>query len=962
MDIQSHITRFRRKKRVRDRANPLGKTGLLIAGFLSLAVTILSIILVYRYSVITRDLPSPGTMKSLLDAPSGSLLDPTRIYDRSGETVLWRLENPAIEYRKNINLTDGSILFYSDVPEVLVLATLTAEDPDYFQKPNNFLGNIWDNSPDPIPQNLVRDLLLWEEINHPYRQIRINLLADQIVSEYGREKIIEWYLNSAFYGNQVYGVNQAAGFYFGKAVDTLDLAESALLAAVAKYPSLNPYDAPTAAKENQEIILNEMASAELITAGQVGRALQKEMIYADQGTAVNPPVPPFVEYVLEEASTIIPQDRLIRGGYKIISTLDSDLQSELECTAAIMMDRVYGLDPQLAESCQASRLLPRYVGPEIEDNTNLEIDLVMLDPQEGHLLAMAVSPSEIGSGSIFELKRPGSLMVPFIYLNSFIQGFEPASLVWDIPFTEGLVTSEELHPAGEGQTNFLGPVNMRSAIVNDYLSPAIQLWETHGVQRVENTLALFGFSIPEDDCQECRYFPGSSRLKMIDIAQGYSVFANHGTLQGRSNDGQNLEIQPSAVLRIEDSSGMVWNHLNPQIEKKIISEELTYLVNHVLSDETARDDIRETDLFRIGRPTGIKVGNVAGSSSGWVVGYTPQVVTGVWAGSREEPESGAKPDYQQITSGLWRAITQYATRDHEVRSWKIPEGVVTMDVCYPSGMLPTDHCPRIVREVFIQGNEPQQVDALYQVLEVNRETGLLASVFTPSAQIEEKVYLAISPEASDWAELNGLPIPPEIYDLERLVSPREDLTIASPDNFSFVHGKVSIIGSIPEQDFVSARLQFGRGLNPTSWLQIEDEILLAAENKRLGLWATEDLADGLYALQLVVVGELQKIEKTSLVLSVDNTPPNISLSPNLDGETIPYQAGKELLFQVEFENDHEIQEVDFYLNSESVSKREVSPFIFPWQMQLGEYELRIVALDHANNKGVLTIKFEVVLE
>lgn len=110
------------------------------------------------------------------------------------------------------------------------------------------------------------------------------------------------------------------------------------------------------------------------------------------------------------------------------------------------------------------------------------------------------------------------------------------------------------------------------------------------------------------------------------------------------------------------------------------------------------------------------------------------------------------------------------------------------------------------------------------------------------------------------------------------------------------------------------------------------------------------------------MGELQKVEKTSLVLSVDNTPPNISLSPNLDGEKIPYQAGKEQLFQVEFDNDHEIQEVDFYLNSESVSKREVSPFIFPWQIQLGDYELRIVALDHANNKGVLTIRFEVVLE
>jgi membrane carboxypeptidase/penicillin-binding protein len=960
MDIQSHIMRFRRERRIKDRSNPLGKTGLVIAGFLSVTIAVLSIILVYRYSIVTRDLPSPEVMKSLLNAPGGSLLEPTRIFDNGGDIVLWRFENPAIEYRKNIYLTDGNILFFTDVPEVMVQATVIAEDPDYFQKPTNFLSNLLINRSDPIPQNLIMDLLLWDESDHPYRQIRINILADQVVSEFGREKVFEWFLNSAYYGNQIYGLNQAARFYFGKSVDSLSLAESALLAAVAKYPSLNPYDAPTAAKENQEYILNEMQRAELITIGQARLALREELIYVDHGSAVNPPLPPYVEFVMEEAEELIPLDRLIRGGFNIISTLDSDLQSELECTSAVMMARVAGETPDLEESCQASKLLPKYTGPEIDEEAELEINLVLTNPQEGTLLAMAVSPDENGAGTMFEPKIPGSLISPFIYLNSFAQGFEPASLVWDIPIKEDMFTSEELHPITEGQINFLGPINMRSAITNDYLSPAIQLWDTHGVQRIKNTLVLFGFSIPEEDCQECQYFPGSSRLKMIDLVQGFGVFANQGTLRGRSSGGINHQIKPSALIRIEALSGVEWFHMAPGLEKKVISEELTYLVNQTLSDENARNDLKVQDMFQIGRPAGVKMGVVAGASSGWVVGYTPQLVAGVWAGIPQEFELTQQPDYQQITASLWRAVTQYASKDLEVTSWQIPEGIIVMDVCYPSGMLPTENCPRIIREVFIQGNEPQQIDSLYQVIEVNRETGLRASVFTSSDQIQERVYLTIPPEAAEWAEQVGLPIPPEIYDLELPSPSMKDLTLDSPENFSFVHGKVNILGSIPEDDFVSARLQFGRGLNPTSWLQIGDEILTAGSNKRLGLWDTEGLEDGLYALQLVVVKELHQVEKTALVVSVDNTAPEILLNLDLNGENVQYQSGAELLFQAEFENENEIQEVKFYLDSILASSRLTPPFIFPWQMEEGEHELRVVAYDHAKNKAVITTSFEVV--
>ncbi|MCK4489843.1 MAG: hypothetical protein KAU23_06255, partial [Anaerolineales bacterium] len=375
-------------------------------------------------------------------------------------------------------------------------------------------------------------------------------------------------------------------------------------------------------------------------------------------------------------------------------------------------------------------------------------------------------------------------------------------------------------------------------------------------------------------------------------------------------------------------------------------------------DEDARSNTKENDAFLIGRPAGIKVGNVNNSLSGWVVGYTPQVVTTVWAGSFEEDSILSQSDYQQITSSLWRAITQYAARDLAIEDWQRPDGLTTLDVCYPSGMLPTEYCPKVLREIFLPGNEPQQADTFYQALEVNRETGLLASVFTPAEQIERKVYLAIPPEAKDWAEQTGVLTPPDVYDLENLEA-REGFLISYPDNFSFVHGDVRISGSIPEDGFNSARLQYGKGMNPTSWLQIGPDILSPAARGRLGTWETDNLEDGLYALQLVLVGEQMQIEKVSLVVSVDNTPPEIGLTSDLTGETIPFIKGKELLFEAVFENNNEIQKVVFYINSRQVSSREVPPFILLWTMTPGDIELRIVAEDHANHQNELIYTFEV---
>ena len=957
MGNQSQILRFRKGRRKKDRSNPLGTIGFLLAALLSILISASVIYGVIRYAEITSDLPSPAELEILLDPIDGSLLEPTRILDRSGERILWRFENPAIEFRRYSAITDGETIFFSEIPEDVIRAVLAAIDPDYFQGPSSFLANILDGGADPITEILVKDLLLWQELDHPYYEIRVNLLADQIVATYGREKVLEWFLNSAYFGNQIYGAAQAADYYFGKDIKTLNLGESAMLAAVASYPALNPLDASVAARENQAEVLDKMAQVGFISSAEAERTARARLIYADPEPEEQLAQPTYVSYILDEAGKTIPLERLLRGGYQILTTLDSDLQDALGCTLEIMIQRVYGQDPQLTAGCETARLLPRYSGPYLNESDPFEMDLVVYDPIEGELLGMA---GITGSGEPPNLEKPrdpGSLITPYLYLNAFRQGFEPASLVWDIPIQDSDLTTLDLHPATGTEGQFLGPVNIRAAMVNDLLSPAQQQLEAQGIPQFLNTLRLFGFSIPTGEGKNGFSGLESARLEMIDLVQGFGVFVNQGYLKGRGVDLAGLEVQPTGILRIEDLAGMESSPDNDLIEKKIINDQLAYLVNHVLSDQDAWMDSSAADVFRIGRPVGVKTGYVPGGGSGWVIGYTPQIVVGAWTGGLD---SGTGLDPVGISSRLWRAVTQYVSRETNTTGWEMPPGVITEDVCYPSGDLPTEYCPRVIREVFIQGNEPLGLDVLYQALEVNRETGLLATVFTPAGQIEERVYLNVPSVAKAWAKEAAIGTPPVLYDLEPSDLEDPTLQFTTPENLSFVRGRVRVKGAIPEEGFISARLQYGVGLNPRSWVQIGEDITSPSEGRTLGFWDTTSLAEGIYALQLVVIQENQEIMKRSLILSVDNTPPDMILITDLSGGEIPYQQGQDLFLEVRFPNPAEIEEVEFYLDDELLISRRVGPYIVPWRLALGTHTLEITARDQAGNRSLISQEFSVI--
>jgi hypothetical protein len=181
-------------------------------------------------------------------------------------------------------------------------------------------------------------------------------------------------------------------------------------------------------------------------------------------------------------------------------------------------------------------------------------------------------------------------------------------------------------------------------------------------------------------------------------------------------------------------------------------------------------------------------------------------------------------------------------------------------------MLPTDECPNLVSEVFLNGNEPIQADTMYRKFSINRETNLLATVFTLPQLIEDRVYLVVPADARSWAESAGLEIPPAAYDVIQAPPINPDVNITSPDLFAEVSGKVKIEGTAAGEDFISYRVLVGQGLNPQEWIQVA-EGTEAVTNGPLAEWDSSD-ASGLYAVQLQVVRSDQRVDSAIIQVTV----------------------------------------------------------------------------------------------
>ncbi len=831
------ILRARRDRRLAKQRTSSDRTRgvLLTVGMVFSIVLAASILLgAFAYADITRELPSVEILPRLLNPPDGLLLQPTRIYDRTGEQVLLTFASDENSPRRYIPINDQNP---QHIPTNLIDSIIAVQDPRFRSHSGYSLQGLTDpNSHPTIAQKLVSDLILYNEKPSIRRAIRERILAAQITAQFGRTQVMEWYLNSAHYGNYAFGAEAASQLYFGKSAEELTLAESAILAAASETPALNPLDAPQLALQRGREVIYILNGLGIVSDEATGLALAETPKI--QPAPPTPPnaAPAFVNMVLAQAESQIPRDRIERGGLNIISTLDYDLQKQASCVTEVYAARMAGL-AESKDNCESAGLLPSL--PPAVTLADSSASALILDPNNGQVRALVGETAQGVETPLVTAHSPGSVLDAFVYLTGFTRGLSPASLTWDIPTDDTIQNFDGI---------FHGPMRLRNALANDYQVPVEMLKAQMGNENVTNIASSFGIDVNKD-------------VSMLKLAGAYSVFGKQGIYFG-----QNIkdEFLPAAVLRVESADHNVLLDWTLPQAKPVLTPALAYLMTNVLSDETARwPSLGRSNALEIGRPAGVKVGQTVDGRDAWVVGYTPANVVATWTGVHGENET-VSPRFPAV---LWNALMQAASSDTPVEGWAAPQGVSTVTVCDPSGMLPTKECPNLVSEVFLNGSEPIQADNMYREFGINRETGLLATVFTPPELIENRVYMLVPESARDWALSAGLEIPPTSFDAIQAPPVNPNANITAPKLFAEVSDVVKIIGTASGENFDYYRVQVGKGLNPQEWIQLGSDVITPVENGVLAEWDTKGLS-GLYAVQLLVVRTDQKVDTAVIQVTV----------------------------------------------------------------------------------------------
>ncbi len=948
---------------------------LALIGFvlLSLATGIGSAVSAYAF--YSENLPEPGAITAVERD-----FETSKLYDRTGTVLLYEVIDPLGGDRTWMEL--------ADIPEYLQQATIAIEDKTFYDNPgydtegiirafvNNMLGQPVQGGSS-ITQQLVKNVLIdpAERTQVSYdRKIRELILAIQISREYSKDQILEWYLNTNFYGNLAYGVEAAAQVYFDKPVSELTLAEAAMLAAIPQSPVLNPIDNFDAAKERQRLVLEAMISQGYITHEQADTAHNAVLEISAPEERFNLLAPHFsiaVRKQLEELPEVGPE-MLYRGGLVVYTTLDYPLFLQAECVARTHVARLSGQPPTIivpasdGSACTAADYLPP-LSPQDQgiDHKVSNASVVIINPLTGEVLAMVGSldyhdPSIDGAFNIaFAERQPGSAFKPFTYVTAFQQGYTPATLTLDVR-TAFNVRSNQPYTPENADRQFHGPVSIRSALANSYNVPAVQVLEWVGVDNVIRTAHMMGINTLDRGLDQygLSLTLGGGEVTLYDMTYAYSVLANLGEMRGRPT----LEdfrrpgfrtLDPSFILRVEDREGnILWEYGKGSTfgSRSIVEPAIPYLITDILADDVARrDSVGADSAVLLDRPAAVKTGTTNDYRDNWTIGYTPQRVVGVWVGNTDNSPMIEMPAIDGAAP-IWHAILEYAHLGLPVETWERPGDIVQVTVCEPSGLLPTPYCPT-KQELFIMGTEPTTFDTIYQPFLINKETGLLATIYTRADLIEERVYRILPPEAADWVREAGWEQPPTQYDTVGAPNTLGPVAIAEPLGFSLVRGVVTIKGNATDPNFQLFRLYFGEGINPTEWTQIGQDHFSSRWNGELGVWDARGL-NGLYSLRLMVVRGDNRVVESIIQVTVDNSPPAIQLISPTEGQTFTL-ADEFIIIQPLVSDNISMERVEFYVDDELIATSTISPFNERWLItEPGVHYIQLRAFDKIGNTSV----------
>jgi membrane carboxypeptidase/penicillin-binding protein PbpC len=360
------------------------------------------------------------------------------------------------------------------------------------------------------------------------------------------------------------------------------------------------------------------------------------------------------------------------------------------------------------------------------------------------------------------------------------------------------------------------------------------------------------------------------------------------------------------------------------------------------------------NVLELDRPAAVKTGTTNDYKDNWTIGYTPQVVAGVWIGNTDNSPmkkvsgiTGAAP--------VWNQLMTYFLKDKPIEPFVRPPGLVEKVICATTGLLPTKYCPT-TRELFIPGTEPTSYDTLSQAFLIDRETGQLATAFTPPEKVEEKVFEIYPPEAADFVRENNIPQPPSQFDTVYGPPPNAfgDVAIIGPGTYSYIHGSTVITGNAKGGDFNHYRIDFGKGLNPTEWQQIGPDHGDQIDQGPLEYWDANNL-DGLYSLRLTVFRNNNDTQTAIVPVTVDNITPTIKLIYPNNGDTYSYPEDEWVNLQLDVQDNVAIGRVELYVDDkpDPWSIRNAPPYGDKWKLdgpdKLGTHTFFARVYDKAGN-------------
>jgi len=650
--------------------------------FIFFAILAFLILALAGYFWLTHDLPDPNR---LIDR---QVPESTKIYDRTGQTILYEIHGD--QKRTLISL--------KDIPDDVKNATITIEDKDFYKHGGFSLWAIFRTAVtnvlfgkkaggSTLTQQFVKNSILTNEKSF-IRKAKEVILAYRLEKKFSKDEILQMYFNEIPYGSTAYGVEAASQLYFGKSVREVNLAEAAVLAAIPQAPSRYSPFGPN--KDlliaRQKYILDLMAKYSYIAKDEAEAAKNINLTFKEPSD--NMIAPHFVMYIKELLSDKYGEKTMEQGGLKIITTLDlykQKIAEEVINEKAPNNEKKYGA-------------------------TNAA--LVSLDPKTGQVLAMVGSRDYFNDeidGQVnvsLQPRQPGSSFKPIVYTASFIKGYTPDTVLYDV------VTNFSTDPANPYEPHNYdskehGPVTIRQALAGSLNIPAVKTIYLTGIDNVISLAQNLGYTTLNDKSRfGLSLVLGGGEVKLLEHANAFSAFAREG-----------VKHPIAVILKVEDKDGKILEEFKNE-DQKVLDSGIARLTNSILSDNSARAYVfGENNLLTLGsRPVAAKTGTTNDYRDAWTIGYTPSIVTGVWVGNNDNKEMKRGADGSVVAAPIWHDYMQKVLGDTPIEYFNAPERITTGKPVL-DGVITAD-----------------------TTVKIDKFSGLLATAATPPSAIVEKQF------------------------------------------------------------------------------------------------------------------------------------------------------------------------------------------------------------------------------